>query len=145
MNKEEKELDDLVNEIEKTDVSVPPFFELYVTIFSISMAILFFVYPNFVDNYSANLYERMLAIMPQFGWAFSYFIGCMLLSIGLLSGHKVLRTMGLILNAILSILMTVCYAMDFPSIGTLNFGCMAIFSIVSIPFVKHTGIKTKEE
>src|SRR5699024_7750979 len=91
----------------------------------------------------ARLYDNMMAVMPQYLWAFSFFVAAMFKSIGLLWDKNTLRVIGLIASTVLYVVMTICYAIDFPSIGSLTFGCMTAFTVVSIPFVKHTSIKHK--
>ena len=145
LNKQERELEKLVKEVEASNVSVPPFFELYTTVFSIAVSVMLFMYPNMIYAYPARLYDHMMAIMPQSTWAICFFAACMLKAAGLLMDKNVLRIVGLVFSAVLYTLMTVCYAMDFPSIGSVTFGCMTLFTLVSIPFVKHTSIKHKKE
>lgn len=145
MNAKERELERLVNEVESTQISVPPFFELYTTVFSILVAIMLFAYPDMIYAYPARLYDHMMAIMPQYMWAFSFFVACMFKSIGLLADKDIFRIIGLVLSVILYAVMTFCYALDFPSIGSITFGCMTLFAAVSVPFVKHTSIKYKKE
>lgn len=145
MNAKERELDKLVNDVKSTNISVPPFFELYTTVFSLLAAIMLFTYPNMIYIYPARLYDHMMALMPQYMWAFGFFIASMFKSVGLLINKDVLRIIGLVLSVILYALMTYCYAMDFPSIGSITFLCMTLFSAVSMPFVKHTSIKYKKE
>lgn len=145
MNKQEKELDKLVKEVESINVTVPPLFELYATLFSISVAIMMFAYPSMIYNYPARLYDHMMSLMPQYMWAVCFFIACLTKASGLMLNINIVRIIGLLMSAVLYILMAVCYAMDFPSIGTLTFVSMAVFSLVSIPFVKHTSIKHKKE
>lgn len=143
MDLKERELERLVNEVETTKINVPPLFELFATVFSIFISIMLFVYPNMIYTYPAQLYENMMAIMPQFMWAILFFIACMCKSIGLLLDKDIMRVVGLVLSVLLYIGLTICYAMDFPSIGTITFACMALFAVISIPFVKHTSIRYK--
>ncbi|WP_251635169.1 hypothetical protein [Sporosarcina sp. NCCP-2716] len=55
-----------------------------------------------------------------------------------------MRVTGLALSSALYATMTVCYALSFPSIGTITFGCMTVFTLLSIPLVKHTTIRHKK-
>lgn len=141
MDKKERELEQLVDELENDKFAVPPFFELYVTVFSILVSVMLFAYPNMIYAYPARLYDHMMAIMPQYSWAIGFFVVALLKSIGLLLNINVLRVVGLVGSAILYAMMTYCYAMDFPSIGAVTFACMLIFTVISIPFVKNTSIK----
>lgn len=143
MDKKEKELEDMIDDMEKTNMVVPPLFEIYATVFSIAVTIILFTFPGMIYNYPANLYDHMMAIMPQYWWGFTFFIACMLKAIGLMLDYDWLRIVGLVASAILYALLTICYAIDFPTIGALTFGCMTAFAVVSVPFVKHTSIRTK--
>jgi len=145
LNEKERELKKLVDEVESTHVSVPPLFELFTTLFSILVAIMLFAYPDMIYNYPARLYDHMMNLMPQYMWAMLFFISCMFKSIGLLTDKNMLRVIGLVLSVVVYGLMTFCYALDFPSIGSITFACMALFSVISIPFVKYTSIKHKKE
>lgn len=147
MNKKERELEELVNDLNCTKpVSIPPVFEMYVTLFSILIAIMFFIYPSMLMNAPGQpeLYKYMTGIMPQAWWAFSFFTACMLKAIGLMFNNDSMRIIGLIASSALYILLAVCYAFSFPSIGSVTFTCMALFTLISIPIVKHTSIKHKE-
>src|SRR5699024_10061823 len=141
MDKKERELEQLVDELENDKFAVPPFFELYVTVFSIAVSVMLFVYPNMIYAYPARLYDHMMGIMPQYAWAIGFFAVALLKSFGLLLNINVLRVIGLVGSAILYAMMTYCYAVAFPSIGAVTFACMLIFTVISIPFVKNTSIK----
>lgn len=145
INKQERELEKLVKEVEASNISVPPFFELYTTVFSIAVSVMLFMYPNMIYTYPARLYDNMMAVMPQSTWAICFFVACMFKAAGLLLDKNTLRIVGLVFSAALYILMTICYAMDFPSIGSVTFACMTLFTLISIPFVKHTSIKHRKE
>ncbi len=142
MDIKERELEELVNDVEKRPMSIPPLFELYVTFFSIAIAIMLFAYPNMIDV-STKLYQYMENIMPQAAWALCFFAACMLKAIGLLVNVNWLRITGLVASVILYVTLAFCYAMSWPSIGTIIFSLMAIFAAASIPFVKHTSIRIK--
>lgn len=140
MNKQEIELEKLVNEVDATNVSVPPLFELYTTVFSIALSIMLFSYPDMIDA-STRLYYYMTMIMPQTAWAFSFFAASMFKAIGLLWDKNFMRITGLSLSVVMYAFLTFCNIFSFPSIGSITFSLMAIFAGLSIPFVKHTSIK----
>lgn len=145
MNAKERELEELVNQVEADNVfSMPPLFELYATLFSILIAIIFFIYPTMLVE-SEGAYSIMLAIMPQTGWALSFFTACMLKAIGLIIDNNAMRIIGLLVSSVLYVALSVCYGFFFPSIGGTAFACMAIFTILSIPIVKYTTIRHKKE
>lgn len=136
MNKSEKELEDLVRKVETTRSHVPPIFELYVTVFSISISIFLFTVPGVI-------YGIMGDVMAQEWWAICFFVACMSKSIGLILDSNWLRIIGLLMSGVVYLLMTGCFITAFPNVNVIAFGCMAIFSLVSIPFVKHTSITNK--
>lgn len=143
MDEKEKELYDLVQDVESTNIVTQPLFELYATLFSIALTILLFAYPNMIYSQPANLYDNMIDVMPQWKWGVSFFTAAMFKAFGLLFDKNFLRIIGLCASSILYIALAVLYAMNFPSIGAITFSTMAIFSLLSIPIVKYTNIKHK--
>ena len=140
MDNKEKELEQLVEKVKnESDLRFPPIFEMYVTLFSLSVSILMFIFPNMLQP-DTNLYTWMLKIMPQFMWAFSFFGAGMVKAVGLLLDNVALRVLGLVMSAMLYLVFTVCYAINFPTIGAVTFACMTVFTVISINIVKHTGI-----
>ena len=140
MDNKEKELEQLVEKVKnESDLRFPPIFEMYATLFSLSVSILMFIFPNMLQP-DTNLYTWMLKIMPQFMWAFSFFGAGMVKAIGLLLDNVALRVLGLVMSAVLYLVFTVCYAINFPTIGAVSFACMTVFTVISINIVKHTGI-----
>jgi len=140
MDNKEKELEQLVEKVKnESDLRFPPIFEMYVTLFSLSVSILMFIFPNMLQP-DTNLYTWMLKIMPQFMWAFSFFGAGMVKAVGLLLDNVSLRVLGLFMSAMLYLVFTVCYAINFPTIGAVTFACMTVFTVISINIVKHTGI-----
>lgn len=145
MNAKERELEELVNQVETENVfSLPPLYELYATLFSILIAIIFFIYPTMLVE-SEGAYSIMLVVMPQTGWALSFFTACMLKAIGLIIDNNIMRVAGLVVSSALYITLSICYGFYFPSIGGTAFACMAIFTLFSIPIVKYTTIRHKKE
>lgn len=142
MDIKERELEEIVNEVEQRPISIPPLFEIYVTIFSIAISIMLFAYPSMIDV-STKLYQYMVTIMPQGAWGLSFFAAGVLKGIGLLINVNWLRIVGLLISAVLYVMLTFCYAISWPSIGTAIFSLMAVFSVISIPFVKNTSIRIK--
>lgn len=143
MNKQELELEKLVNEVEMdSNFSPPPLFELYTTLFSILICVVFFLYPQMLYE-SKSLYILMINVMPQYAWALFFFVACLLKAIGLILDKGIMRVLGLVLSSLLYIVLCICYSMDFPSIGAITFACMAVFTAISIPLVKFTTIRHK--
>lgn len=141
MDPKERELDELVERVKKEDtLKFPPIFEMYTTLFSIAVSVLMFIFPNMLHS-DANLYTWMLKIMPQYMWAFCFFGAGMIKALGLLLDRNYLRVIGLVFSATLYLVFTICYSLNFPTIGAVTFGCMTVFAVVSIEIVKHTGIE----
>lgn len=147
MNRQEVELEELAEKVnQKTPYSVPPMFELYATLFSILISIMFFIYPDMLfraDGHPIKLFANMSRIMPQWAWALCFFVACMLKAIGLMFTINWMRIAGLVLSSLLYVSLAFCYAVDFPSIGAIVFSCMTMFTIISVPLVKHTTIRHK--
>lgn len=140
MESEEQKLDDIAQRIENENLAVfPPVFEMYATLFSILVAVIMFIFPSMLHS-EDDLYKWMLAIMPQYMWAFSFFIVGILKAVGLMIDNNHMRVIGLVGSSFLYAMMTVCYAIDFPSVGTVMFACMTVFAVFSISIVKHTSL-----
>ncbi|WP_424236294.1 hypothetical protein [Bhargavaea ginsengi] len=119
-----------------------PLFEWYVTMFSVIFSVALFVFPDFLQftgSNTTNLYEIMLNLMPQHMWAFAFLIAGLVKSVGLLIKNTPMRTLGLVLSVFLYLIMTICYSVNFPAIGSIVFGLMTLFSGISVMIVKHTG------
>lgn len=140
MSQEERELDQLVKDLEEeTFRGVPPVFELAITTFSLALTITLFIYPDMLEK-DYKGYSVMLVIMPYYLWGIFFFIASLLKGVGLLVDFKLARIMGLVLSSVLYITMGLSFASDFPSISSIQFTVIAIFSIVSLTQVKHTSI-----
>lgn len=120
-----------------------PTFEVYSSVFSILTAIMLFWFPTMLETTQASkggLYWLLLNIMPQYMWAFAFFASGILKSVGLLVKSDSMRILGLVMSAILYLVFTICYAINFPAIGVITFFSMTIFTLVSIVLVKHTSL-----
>lgn len=140
MSNEEKELNKIVEDFRCTTAAgTPPIFEIAITTFSLLLTITLFIYPSMLlTGYKA--YEIMLQIMPGYMWGIVFFIASLLKGFGLLLDIKILRICGLIMSAILYFIMSLSYAVEFPTISAIMFGVLAIFSVASIQQVKSTTI-----
>lgn len=150
MRKNERELEGLVKEVEEMaedSYNHPPLFELFVTMFSMSIAIMFFVYPDMLMANEVNpskVYGIMVVVMPQTLWAVTFFVACMFKAIGLLLDSNWSRIFGLVMSSILYGTLAVCYAFVFPSIASIVFGYMFLFTIVSMQTVSYTSIRHRK-
>lgn len=149
MRQNEKELEELVKEVEYKSEEVynhPPLFELFVTMFSITMAVLLFMFPTMLyEPFPLKLYDSMTWVMPQSTWAFVFLIACIVKAVGLLFGLNKLRIIGLVISAVIYSSIAVFHALDFPSFGTVVFTYMTLFSLISIPTVSYTSIKQRKD
>lgn len=137
----EQELDELVEKVRsETDISFPPIFEMYVTLFSMASSVLLFIFPSMLQT-EANIYNLMLIIMPQFAWGMFFFIAGIIKSIGLWLDIKSLRIVGLIMSTFLYATLSVCFYFNFPSFGAISFTMMTVFTLISISMVKRTKIE----
>lgn len=140
MDAKEKQLDELVKMVESHKIPKhPPLFEIYVTMFSILTSILLFWFMDLFLS-GANLYSLLLKIMPQYLWALGFFTAGMLKAVGLLIKNDPMRILGLVMSSILYLMFCISYSIIFPNVGAVMFFCMTVFTIISIPVVKHTGL-----
>lgn len=140
MNKE-KELDELVERVRnESEINFPPVFEMYATLFSILLSVLLFVFPTML-NHGTGLYAIMLFIMPQYMWAFAFFVAGMTKAVALWFDLKRLRITGLAMSAVLYMILAVCYYFSFPAIGAVTFTTMTVFVLISIGMVRHTKVE----
>lgn len=144
LNYREKQLEEIADKINnyKPQKSVP-LFEIFVTMFSILVAIMLFWWTDMLHvglGDEGNFYWLLLSIMPQYMWAFTFFITGVLKGVGLLIDNISSRITGLVLSSILYTIFAISHFLNFPSIGAITFSCMAIFSVLSIPVVKITGL-----
>ena len=142
MTPDEKEIELMMENLEVDKaLKTPPLFEMYITLFSLGTAIVLFLFPGMLDEGNANVYDWMTRIMSQNGWALVFFLASLLKASGLLFNQNILRYGGLIISSLIYLTMTICYTTGFPALGTVQFACMTLFSLLSISVVKHTGIE----
>lgn len=146
MNEKENRLEEISNKINNYEATKhPPVFEMYVTLFSILMAVMLFLFPDMLQpsrDGITNVYWLLLIIMPQYMWALLFFIVGITKSVGLLLDNNVVRVTGLTISVIMYAVFSAMYIINFPTIGTVVFVSMTIFTLFSISAVKHTGIKS---
>lgn len=144
MNHEEQELKELVNDIKSEEVIKSlPYYETFVTLISLSIAVLLFLSPNLMINSNGHMYDWLLKLMPQYMWAFSFFGAGILKSIGLVLDNRLLRYIGLIMSTLIYLAFTVCFSINFPSISAIVYAWIAVYSAVSLDSVKHTALDIK--
>lgn len=140
MNKDEEKLDRasrLVADLETQ--KKPPVFELFITMFSIFMAISLLWFPNLLGY--AVAHQWLLMIMPQHIWAL-VFLGAGLLKVyGLVRSRNIGRFMGLIVSILIYSTFAVCYTISFLTVGSVVFTSITIFTVISLPMVSHTSLK----
>src|SRR5699024_12656332 len=139
MDQREIKLEEISNKVNSyKSTKHPPVFEMYVTLFSILTAVILFLFPDMlqpeVDGIS-NLYWLLLSIMPQYMWALTFFVAGITKSIGMLIGNNASRMIGLLMSAVIYAVFAICYTMSFPTIGSIVFVSMTIFTLVSLPMV----------
>lgn len=146
MNEKESKLEEISDKVNNYNPTKHlPIFELYISVFSVLMAAMLFLFPEMlqpsVDIGSKSLYWLLLSIMPQPFWAFTFFIAGVTKSIGLLIDNNITRIVGLVISVLIYAVFAVMYSFSFPAIGMVVFSVMMLFTIISIPMVKSTGIK----
>lgn len=143
VNSNEIKLEEISSKVTEFKSSkYPPVFELYITLFSILMSAMMFLFPDMLhDSVPVTLGAVVLGLMPQYVWASVFFVAGMLKAIGLLVDNNTMRTIGLFISAVTYVVFSVGHILAFPSIGSVTFICMSVFTVLSITMVKHTGIK----
>lgn len=137
----EKELDEIVEKVRNENtLKFPPVFEMFITLFNILTSVVMFIFPSMMQS-DASLYDWMLKVIPQYMWAFCFLGAGLFKAVGLLIDQNFLRVTGLVASSILYLILAICYSINFPTIGSVTFACMTIFTVVSINIVKHTGIE----
>lgn len=142
------DIEQLAKEIKQSASCTPPMFETFVTVYSLAFAAFLWFVPGALPL-GAGLhdwkpYQAMLWVMPQDGWAFAFMAGSLMKAIGLLRNWRPLRVIGLCYSLVLYGLLTGCYAFGFPASGLVVFSVMTLFTALSIPQVKTTGLRGGE-
>lgn len=143
MNKEQR-LKEIANALEEHSYTkAPPIFELFAAIVAMSISTLLFVLVGVFEQ-DATFYELMRMVMPQTGWAATYFVVGIVAAAGLIFDKKTVRIISLGAMAATFGLTTVFYLMTFPNLSGILMFWITIFTIISIPMVKFTGLKYKK-
>lgn len=116
-----------------------PLLEVALSLYSAYAAILLFLVPGILDS-DAGVYYNMSAVVPQSVWAFAFLIGAFAKSFGLLLGSDLLRKTGLGISTVIYGTVTICYAFEFPNLGTGVYFILSFMSAVSIFYVKKTAL-----
>lgn len=144
MNQKEQQLEEISEKVNNYEpMRHLPHFELFVTLISIAMAIMLFLFPNMLADGAegvTSLYGLLLSIMPQWLWAFVFFGSGVLKAIGLLVDSKILRISGLIVSAFIYAVFAISYSVSFPAIGSVVFTAITVFSLISVSEVKRSGL-----
>lgn len=146
MDAQEKDLEEIYHQIKNYAPFKPiPVFEVYLSTFSILITIMLFWFPSLMHQAASrdaeNLYGHLLGIMPQYWWAFAFAITALLKALGLMFRFNSMRIVGLLFSAILYSIITFFFIIDSPNIGSVQFGCLTVFSILAMFVVKHTAIR----
>lgn len=145
MDNKEMQLERLAEKVVKNAEKLtlaPPIFELYAAMLSMSLAIVMFLLPDIIEG-AGGFYGYMTSVMPQGGWAASFFVGGVTSSVGMLTNMRLLRMAGLIMMALLYGALTTIYGALLPNFGFILMMWITIFTVASIPLTKFTGIKLK--
>ncbi|PAV30152.1 hypothetical protein CIL05_06710 [Virgibacillus profundi] len=145
MDQKERQLEEISEKVNNyKPTKNPPIFEVFITLISLVLAIMLFLFPEMLSDGvhgMSSLYGLLLLIMPQPCWAFTFFGAGILKGIGMLIDNKYLRISGLIVSVLAYTVFAITYSITFPTIGSVIFTGMAVFSLISIAEVKRTGIK----
>lgn len=141
----EQQLEQVVRSIRELEMAkAPPIFELYSSLVAISISILLFLLKG-VFFQEATFYVLMRAVMPQYGWALLFFAAGVLSAVGMLIDNDGLRIFALALMVASFGMVAAFYILTFPNMAGVLMFWLTIFSGVSIPMVKHTGIRKQKQ
>lgn len=141
MDSKERQLEEISEKVNNYKPSKhPPIYEMFVTMISITLSIMLFLFPDMLSTEYSSLYTILLVIMPQWGWAFTFFIAGMVKAIGMLIDNKYLRIGGLVMSSLIYAVFSISYTVMFPTIGSVVFTAIMVFCLISIPDVKRTGL-----
>ena len=140
MDKNDVKLEQVAAQAENFDIPQPfPVFEIFVAMVALGISMILFMFTDFMETDYA-LYHLMNTVLPQYGWGISFAVGGIVSGMGLLLHTNWLRIFGLVMLAGVYGVMAVCYIMEFPTIGAVVMTGMTLFSLLSIPIVKFTGL-----
>lgn len=141
MNVKELQLEQVSKAIENHKVSkAPPIFELYAALIAMSIATIMFLVPGILSQ-ASEIYGYMKIVAPQGGWAVMFLVSGLVSAIGMLADKGFLRVLGLLFMSIMYSVLTVVYTMVLPNFGVVLMLWLTVFTIVSIPIVKYTGLR----
>lgn len=145
MNSKEQQLEEISEKMGRSKIGKElPVFEMFITMVSISLSIVMFLFPNmFSSGVSSSLspYGFLLVIMPQFMWALTFFCTGILKAVGMLISSRGLRIGGIVLSSLVYGVIAVIYSIGFPTIESVVFTALTVFSLLSISEVKRTGLQ----
>lgn len=138
---QEKQLAQLSEAIENYSTSkAPPVFELFAALVAMSISILLFILVGVFEQES-TFYILMRAVLPQTGWAIVYFSAGMLGAIGMLINSNLFRIISLVFSTMIFGITAAFYIATFPNLAGILMFWITIFTVVSIPMVKFTGLR----
>lgn len=142
MNKEQQ-LEQVASAItEYQESKAPPIFELFAAIVAMSISTLLFVLVGVFEQ-DATFYKLMRTVLPQTGWAVTYFVAGMMSTVALLIDSVVLRVVALTLMVAAFGITAAFYIVTFPNLSGILMFWITVFTAVSIPMVKYTGLRHK--
>lgn len=145
MEEKERQLEWVAAKAEEFEVPQElPVFELYVAFTSMALAIMLYIIPEYImTNYALN--HLLIFLMPQVYWATFFLTAGIVSALGMLARSKITRKIGLALISFNFSLVAYCYIVEFPegAFGAVTFCMTVVFSVISVPMVKNTGLGDK--
>lgn len=137
----EQQLEHMVNVIKSYKVSkAPPIFELFAALVAMSISILLFVLAG-TFHQESTFYILMRAVMPQTGWATIFLVGGLTSAWGMLFDSAFARVAALVILLVTFGTVAIFYLLVFPNLAGVLMFWIAVFTGVSIPMVKYTGLR----
>ena len=137
----DQQLEHLSNAIQNYKVSkAPPIFELFASLVAMSISILLFTLAG-VFQQEATFYILMRTMMPQIGWATVFLVAGFSSGLGMILDKKIIRIVSLVALLILFGILAVFYLITFPNLAGILMFWISIFTGLSIPMVRYTGLR----
>lgn len=117
-----------------------PLFEVCITLFSIYLSIMFFIFAELFEEQNHAFYTHIRQLMPQIGWAIAVFVAAMTKVIGLLLNNVHIRRIGLVMSGMIYTAFSIGFATAFPNISTGLFAILAVMCFMNMTQVRSTEL-----
>lgn len=117
-----------------------PFFELYVSFLSITLAVVMLKDDSILYS-GTSVYEEMLVFASAGVWAIAFSVSALVKIVGLACRVLWMRKLGLVFSLIIHGTISYCYVVNDGYLGAAAFGMTAVFSFITTFDVDKTELK----